>query len=244
MEIGREVVQLGPESVDISGDWLFWAREPSARLITSLYRLGQVEPVLAVREGAAWVLVTGYARTLALRGMNAPVNALEFKGSDTDMGMAYMASNSGKTLTPGMKLKAVRFFSNRMKADERRETVWPHLRIDEDSEEWEALKKWLLLPPSYDEYLFRDLLPLSAGRPLAKFKDNELAALMPVIEVLEMPTEDAVSLVTRLYSAGRAGQDDAAKLIDKHGFYDILEEDLPAEEKRRRIMDELKGMPG
>jgi hypothetical protein len=176
--------------------------------------------------------------------MNAQLDVLEFEGSDTDMGLAYLSSNMERELTPGMKLKALRFFSNRMRRRELRERVHPCLLIDEDSEEWEALRKWLLLPASYDEYLFREMLPLSAGRPLAKFKDNELAALMPVLEVLEMPAEDAFSLLTRLYSAGRAGRDDAAKLIEKHGLYDILESDLSREEKRSRVRAELQEMPG
>jgi hypothetical protein len=244
MEIGREVMAVNPEHIDISGEWLFWVREPDTRLIASLYRLGQVEPALAARNGEGWTLVAGYARTLALRGMNAPLNVLEFTGSDTDMGLAYLSSNMERSLTPGMKLTASRFFSNRMAGAAMREQVWHYLNLDEDSEQWAEIRKWLLLPRTFDGYLFQDILPLEAGRVLAKFKDNELAAFMPVIEAGGLTHAESMAFFTRMHAAGRAGRDDAAKLIDKHGLYDILESDLGGELRRARLMQSLDDMPG
>jgi len=244
MEIGREVMAVNPEHIDISGEWLFWAREPDTRLIASLYRLGQVEPALATRNGEGWTLVAGYARTLALRGMNAQLDILEFKGTDTDMGLAYLASNMERGLTPGMQLTALRFFSNRMDGTAVREHVWHYLNLDEDSEQWAGIRKWLLLPRTFDGYLFQDLLPLEAGRVLAKFKDNELAAFMPVIEAGGLTHAQSLAFFMRMYTAGRAGRDDAAKLIDTHGLYDILESDLGEDLKRARLMQSLDDMPG
>jgi Asp-tRNA(Asn)/Glu-tRNA(Gln) amidotransferase B subunit len=79
---------------------------------------------------------------------------------------------------------------------------------------------------------------------LAKFKDNELAALMPVIEVGELAHDQAQEFLTRLYASAREGRDDAAKLVEKHGLNTILEEELDAQKKRERLMQSLDAMPG
>jgi ParB family chromosome partitioning protein len=236
MEIGHEVRMIDPESVDITGDWLFWAEEPDERYVTSIFRLGQAAPALMAFEGGQPVLVAGYKRALACRGMSRGLAALEFKGGARERGLAYLADNAGRDLTPGMRLKALRYFDKLYSAVQAREAVLPHLALDERSREWELLRKWLLLPSTWDDFLFRGRLPLEAAKYLARMKDNELAALSPFFELLGFSRSNALNFLTWLYEAGRSAGSDVGDIIEKQDFFAVLESELSPADKLTRIM--------
>jgi len=182
-----QLVSAHPRDLDVSGPWLFWARDPSPELVSSLARLGQAVPALVDFTPDKPRLVAGYARTMALRGQKGAVlQARPVEPPDTQdaalpeevrLGLLYLASNMERAVDESMLVAAGRFFAARLPLAEWVELAGPYLGLSPKARKTRDLAAWLALPERFDALLASGALTLASA--------PELARLGGEIEVLE-----------------------------------------------------------
>jgi len=233
---------LEPEDIDLAGSWLFWAREPDQRLIASLSGLGQTTPVIVERGTRPLSLIAGHARVRALKDLSRPVLAVSADANPTEKGLLYLASNTGRPLTSGMRLQALRYFERLLPEEDLGSVVGPYLGLSPHEREWELLCKWLRLPRALDAYLIQGNLPLETALILARLGPLELEALSPFFSDLRWSKSNAVNLFTWLWEAGQARSCGLDQLLEPEGFTEILNQNLSPKDAMARLSAKARGL--
>ncbi|MFP5258613.1 MAG: chromosome partitioning protein ParB, partial [Acidobacteriota bacterium] len=192
---------LHPRDLDIAAPHLFWAGPPDAALLHSLASLGQTTPALVVETGGRPVLAAGSRRAAALReirgsalcALAVSLNGPTGVGGHDDpgeadpaitpalrLGLYYLASNQGRTVTDAMAVAAGRYFAEHGSVDEFLRLAGPYLFAPDDRR-GRLVAQWLALPPDFDVLLASGHVPLGAGGQLAALDGDTRQALTPLL---------------------------------------------------------------
>ncbi len=242
MKISTRIELFDAGDLDLSGPWLFWAQEPDPRLVASLTGLGQTTPVIVERGTRTRKLIAGHARALALRDLSRPVLAVSAEANSTEKGLLYLASNTGRTLTSGMRLQALRYFKGLLPEEDLGAVVGPYLGLGPPGREWDLLCLWLGLPQAFDTYLIQGNLPLAAALVLARLGPLELKAVAPFFSDLRWSKGNAVNFLTWLWEAGQARGLGLDQLLEPEGFTEILERNLSPKDAMARLSAKARAL--
>lgn len=251
---------LHPRDLDTSSPHLFWAVAPDEVLISSLTRLGQTTPALVAATDGRPVLVAGSRRTLALREIKGRtlaavavdlaavavnVDAAGNPDGDSDLslevrlGLAYLASNLGRTVTDAMAVAAGRYFAACGAADAFATLAGPLLFAPGDRRAVLA-SRWLGLPPAFDALLASGHLPLGAAQLLAGCDADTLAALGPLFAAVRWSRANLDNVLAWLTEAARLSGERPAALLARSGALDLPGRNLSPNDLAAGILAALR----
>jgi ParB family chromosome partitioning protein len=195
--------------------------------------------VLVDASGARPVLVAGAARVAALAALGREVLCLDL-GSLNDLakGLAYVQSNSGRELTDGQVVTAMRYFVSLPDVD--MEPVLDALGLEPRSKRLRLVRSWLTLPRHWDGLLGAGAVPLACADLLEAFSPDGLKALEPLFASLSWSRGNAVNVLTWIREiCGRDGIS-AAEVLDGLGLEEILAAGLSPKDAMNRITQEAR----
>jgi hypothetical protein len=230
MTVSDSVILIPAASIDTTTPCLFWPGAPEESLTFSLSRLGQMEPVLVTRKGEGYALVAGRKRVKVLAGLGRMVLAREVEGSDLELGLLYLATNSGRTLDDGMRFAAFRYFKMLLTDAELIAFIGPMLGLAPQGRDMGLFMAWFDLPDALDPALIEGRLPLAACAPLTRMTREEQMAVIPFFEGLAWPGESAVEFLSGVLEAARTREESLDALLVRGGFYPWLGEEGPGGE--------------
>ncbi len=237
---------LHPRDVDIAADHLFWFAPPDDALMASLDRLGQVTPALAVMTEGRPILAAGSRRAAALReirGRTLAAVAVDLKDLAPDrsdgpggpdgqglapglsLGLLYLASNLGRTVTDSMLVAAGRYFLGHGSFAAFTALAGPYLFAPNDRRV-RLLAQWLSLPSALDGFLASGHLPLAGAEALAGCDAGTLAALTPLWEGLRWSRANLENALTWLAEAARVSGEHPTATLARAGVLDLADRGL------------------
>ncbi|KHK02987.1 hypothetical protein NY78_1516 [Desulfovibrio sp. TomC] len=233
---------LHPRDLDIAAPHLFWAAPPDESLLTSLATLGQTTPALVVETGGRPILAAGSRRAAALRerrgsvlsalavsldGPQDPDGPEAADGQDAAispavrLGLLYLASNLGRTVTDAMAVAAGRYFAAQGPIDDALRLAGPYLFAPDDRR-GRLLAQWLTLPPALDALLASGHVPLGSAGLLAALPGETLDALMPLLAAVRWSRGSLSGALTWIAEAARLAGCPAGVLLARSGATDLL----------------------
>ena len=215
---------LHPRDLDIDAPHLFWTSPPDTVLLWSLDRLGQTTPALVVTTDGRPILAAGSRRAAALRELRGrPLAAMavtpdELAENDPDqplgvrLGLAYLASNLGRTVTEAMLVAAGRYFTAQTTREDFFALAGPYVFAPGDRLA-RLVARWLDLPPACDALLASGHVPLGAAELLADCAADTLEALLPLLTAVRWSRGSLGNVLTWLTEAARLGGERPAALL-------------------------------
>lgn len=223
---------LHPRDLDVSAPHLFWAAPPDAALTASLAALGQITPALAIVTDGRPILAAGSRRATALRelrGRTLAAMVLDPEAMEPDLaalpqalrlGLVYLASNQGRTITDAMAVAAARYFVSAGGTRAFAELAAPRLFPDGDRRE-RLVSQWLALPPALDGLLASGHLPLGAAARLAGLDGQALDALLPLLTALRWSRANLDNALTWLAEAAALAGESVPTILGRSGALDL-----------------------
>lgn len=227
---------LHPRDLDIAAPHLFWAAPPDDALTQSLATLGQTTPALVVETGGRPILAAGSRRAAALRerrgsvlcalavSLDGPEDADEPDTAITPavrLGLLYLASNLGRTVTDAMAVAAGRYFAAESGIDDTLRLAGPYLFAPDDRR-GRLLAQWLALPPTLDALLASGHVPLGSAGLLAALPPETLYALMPLLAAVRWSRGSLSGALTWIAEAARLAGEPAGVLLARSGATELL----------------------
>jgi hypothetical protein len=233
---------LHPRDLDIAAPHLFWAAPPDEALVESLASLGQTTPALVVETGGRPILAAGSRRAAALRerrgsvlcalavsldpppGQDAPGQTAGQEAGISPavrLGLLYLASNLGRTVTDAMAVAAGRYFAAHGSVDDFVRRAGPYLFAPDDRRA-RLVAQWLTLPPTLDALLASGHVPLGAAGPLAALPGETLDALMPLLAAVRWSRGSLSGALTWIGEAARLAGCPAGVLLARCGATELL----------------------
>lgn len=228
---------LHPRDIDLSAPHLFWAAPPDAALTDSLAALGQVTPALALETDGRPILAAGSRRAAALRELKGrTLCALALPEADPEahplapdggplplalrLGLIYLASNLGRTVTDAMAAAAGRYFAPLAGVDGFLALAGPQLFAPDDRR-GRLVARWLALPPALDALLASGHVPLGAGERLAALAPDDLQAFMPLLGAVRWSRGSLSAALGFLTEAARLAGETPAATLARSGLLDL-----------------------
>jgi len=240
-----QLVSAHPRDLDVSGPWLFWARDPSPALVSSLSRLGQTVPALVDFTPDKPRLVAGYARTMALRAQKGavlqarpvePPDAWEAElPEEVRYGLLYLASNMEREISEAMLVAAGRFFAARLPLAAWVELAGAYLGLSPKTRRIRELAAWLSLPGRFDALLDSGALTLASGPDLAQF-GGEIEILEPYVSAVRWSRNALRNFTTWLAEAALAGGTSLAGAVERAGLAASLSAGLSPNDLTARLL--------
>ena len=231
---------LHPRDLDIAAPHLFWAAPPDEALLESLATLGQTTPALVVETGGRPILAAGSRRAAALRerrgtalcalavSLDGPQDPNEADGRDAAitpavrLGLFYLASNLGRTVTDAMAVAAGRYFAAESSSiDDALRLAGPYLFAPDDRR-GRLLAQWLALPPTLDALLASGHVPLGSAGLLAALPPETLDALLPLLSSVRWSRGSLSGALTWIGEAARLAGEPAGVLLARSGATELL----------------------
>jgi hypothetical protein len=237
--------------VDIRAPHLFWAAPPDDALTASLDRLGQTTPALAVLTEGRPILAAGSRRAAALRqlrGRTLAAVAVDLDPADGDgpdlspqlrLGLLYLASNMGRTVTDAMAVAAGRYFTAHAPAGDFFALAGPYLFAAGDRRE-RLVGRWLDLPPACDALLASGHVPLGAAGLLADCQSDTLAAVTPLLTAVRWSRANLENALTWLVEAARLGGERPAALLARSGALELADRGLSPNDLAAGVLAALR----
>lgn len=223
---------LYPRDVDTEAAHLFWSAPPDAALTLSLDRLGQTTPALVIATEGRPILAAGSRRALALRELRGrtlaavAVDQTSMAGDGPDLppdlwlGLLYLASNMGQTITEAMLVAAGRYFTAQASPDDFLSLAGPYLFAPGDRR-GRLVLRWLDLPPACDALLASGHVPLGAGELLAGCDGDTLTALLPLLSALRWSRANLQNALSWLTEAATLAGERPAALLARCGALEL-----------------------
>ena len=221
-----------PRDLETRAAHLFWYAPPDAALLASLEQVGQITPAMVVFDGDRPVLAAGSRRAEALgRLRGRTLAAVVPEAADLSpalaaaplplrLGLVYLASNLGRTVTDAMLAAAGRYFLAHGSPADFETLAGPYLFAPGDRRA-RQLARWLTLPPDLDALLASGHLPLAAAGSLADCDAATLAALAPLFAAVRWSRANLENVVSwSLEAAAMAGEAPVAVLA-RSGALDL-----------------------
>ena len=244
-----------PRDLDLQADHLFWRRPPDDAFLASMDRFGQLTPALVMHGAdAPPVLVAGARRTAALRELRGrPLAATVFDPNDPDspesgdaalplplrLGLRYLASNLGQTVTDAMLVAAGRYFTSHGSADDFFHLAGPLLLAPGDRR-GRQLGAWLGLPRSLDPLLGAGQVPLACAASLAGCDPETLTALTPLLEAVRWSRANLENALTWITEAARLAGDTPGAVLARSGALELCARDLSPNDRTAGILAALR----
>ncbi len=244
-----ELIRVHPRDVDVSGPWLFWARQPGPELASSLAGLGQIVPVLADFTPDKPRLVAGYSRVMAMRGVKGatllaqPVSLASGEGEDEDreplpdevrFGLSYLASNLERRPDDAMLVAAGRYFAARLPFAEAIRLAGPYLGLGPRDRRTRDLAAWLALPGRFDALLAAGSVTLASAPDLAGLGE-ELTAVEPFLGAVRWSRNALRNVLTFLGEAALARGESLAAAVSRAGLAAFLDMGLSPNDLTARL---------
>lgn len=215
-----------PAEVDTTGEWLFWAHQPSHGLVQSISRLGQLVPAVVTRGKTGVSLVTGYSRLLVLQGLGQKIAANVVDGNAYALGMTYLSANFRQQFLPHEIIAALRFFSSLLPPERLEGEVVPLFGFEEGSSLWREYELWLRLPQWWDVYLAAGKIPVAAASILVTLRPPEWDALAAYFDLCEWQVDNGLDFVGLIIMASRHRGISVNELLNHEGFEQYLEQGI------------------
>jgi hypothetical protein len=239
--ITRELLNLDPEEVDASGEWLFRREEPEKALLRSLERCGQLEPVLVVQEQEGYRLCTGYKRWSGCRSLGIPLLARKVEADPVHRGRLNLQANLPAPLEDAVLVRAARFFQSCHGAGEAA-GLEQELADLLHPKRLQVLRAWLGLPRAFDGHLAAGRIPFEAGPVLARCGAGELKALEPLFAELRWSKRRAEELLSWLLEASRRDGVGLEELMERRGMLELSRSDLGPKDRLERLSAEARAL--
>ncbi|MHC1713045.1 MAG: chromosome partitioning protein ParB [Solidesulfovibrio sp.] len=242
---------LHPRDLDALAPHLFWHTPPDDALIASLDRLGQTTPALVIATDARPILAAGSRRTVALRELRGrtlaavSVDAASMPENEPDLplaarlGLLYLASNMGRTVTEPMLVAAGRYFMAHGSRDEFLSLAGPYLFAPGDRRE-RLVCRWLDLPPCCDDLVASGHVPLGAAELLAGCEADTRAALLPLLTAIRWSRANLDNALTWLDEAARLAGERPAALLARSGALELAERGLSPNDLAAGVLAALR----
>ena len=235
------ILRCRASDLDAGGSWLFWSAPPSSALRRSLESQGQLMPALVDASGARPVLIAGAARVAALAELGRDVLCLDLGATDgLGRGLAYVQSNSGRDISDGQVVLAMRYFQALPDCDQG--SVLDALGLEPRSKRLRLIRSFLSLPARWDALLCAGAIPLACADLLEAFAAADLEALEPLFAVLSWSRGNAVNVLTWIREICARDGVPAAKVLEGAGVRDILAGGLSPKDAMSRITQEMRLM--
>jgi ParB family chromosome partitioning protein len=220
--------------LEAGGSWLFWSAPPSFSLRSNLQRHGQLMPVLVDASGSRPVLVAGSARVAALAELGREVLCMDLGALDGQArGLAYIQSNSGRELSDGQIVLAMRYFAALPASD--MPIVREALGLEPRCKRLRLVRSWLTLPASWDALLRAGTVPLACAELLEAFAPTDIMALEALFATLSWSRGNAVNVLTWIRETCVRDGVSVEALLDGVGLGEILAADLSPKDAMTRI---------
>lgn len=227
MQLKSEIFTARAKDLDTTGAHLFWASSPSESLTNSIREFGQTSPVLVCDSDTGLQLVAGHARLTVLSELDLPVLArMVTDASDAKKGLLYLTDNLERTITDGMRLKALQYFAPLMDEKNLKEDILPRLGIKPKSKDAKLLLAWLKLDARWQALLESGNVPLAAATPLARMTDEEQDAVAPLFTNFSWSRSNAVNVLTWLFETSKMRATSVQEVMQQAGMTDILSQGL------------------
>jgi len=242
-----------PRDLEITAGHLFWFVPPDDALLASLSCLGQTTPALVVFDGDRPVLAAGARRAEALRRLRGrPLAAAVPEPEDLPaavtalspalrLGVLYLASNLGRTVTDPMLLAAGRYFLAHGSQADFETLAGPYLFAAGDRRA-RLLARWLTLPPPLDALLASGHLPLAAAGTLAGCDTETLAAFAPLLAALRWSRANLENVLAWTREAAAMAGETPAAVLARSGAPDLLGRGLSPNDLAAGLLAALRRM--
>lgn len=226
-----------PRDLDLTAGHLFWATPPDAPLLESMDRLGQLTPALVLDTGDKPVLAAGARRAAALRTIGGRALAAAVPEPDEAipadpalppalrLGILYLASNLGRSLTEPMLVAAGRYFLAHGSENDFLTLAGPYLFAAGDRRA-RLVTAWLRLPRDVDGLLASGQLPLAGAGVLARCDPDTLTALFPLLQLVRWSRANLDNAVTWLLEAASLAGETPAALLARSGALELVSRGL------------------
>ncbi len=236
MPFSNEIRTVPADTVRVTKGHLFWAAEPDETLIDSIREFGQTAPILARDTDNGMELVAGYRRLQVLRQQgDLALARMVSAPSPLDLGLIYMADNTGRVLDDGMRLAALRYFHPLLNDAALKKDILPRLGVKPKSKDARLLATWLDLPTEWQDHLAVGRVPLAAGDVLARMDDSDRDAVTPLFQKLAWSRSNGVNVLTWLFETGKMTDTPIAEVLQRAGLADTLSQGLSPKDAIARL---------
>jgi hypothetical protein len=243
---------LHPRDLDTEASHLFWACEPDAALLDSLDRFGQMTPALVLdAQGGRPVLAAGARRTVALRRIRGRLlAAVALEPADWEpalaalppalrLGVLYLGSNCGRSVTDAMAVAAARYFTAHGSVDDFLALAGPRLFPAGDRRA-ALVARWLALPASFDALLASGNVPLGCAEALASCDGDTLAALTPLLGAMRWSRGTLANALSWLAEAAGIAAETPAAMLGRSGALELLTRGLSPNDLAAGVLAALR----
>jgi hypothetical protein len=249
---------LHPRDLDLDAPHLFWAAPPDDILAASLASLGQLTPALVLETDGRPILAAGSRRAGALRLVRGrTLCALALPATDPDgpphplapnggplprplrLGLYYLASNLGRTVSDAMALAAGRYFTAHVPTEAFLALAGPYL-FGPGDRRGRLVARFLALPPALDALLASGHIPLAAGDALAGLAAADLDALAPLLGAVRWSGGSLKAALGFVTEAARLAGETPAALLARSGLLDLPGRGLSPNDLTAGIMAGLR----
>jgi len=236
LQLTSEIFTAAPASIHNGGAHLFWAVKPSESLVQSISEFGQTTPVIVCETENGLELIAGHARHTVLSTTGQPVLArMATDISDTDKGLLYLADNSQRVISDGMRLTALKYFVQLMNERQLKADILPRFNIKPKSKDAKLLLAWLTLDARWQALLESGNVPLAAATPLARMNSEEQNAVVPLFTTFSWSRSNAVNVLTWLFETAKMRASSVQEVMQQAGMTDILSQGLSPKDAIQKL---------
>ncbi len=254
------LLSLPATAIAIDCPWILQTKNPSALLTESLRTLGQLSPVLVVRNqnrqnGPEFLLVCGSARVKALAGLQQDILAMEIEADEVHCCLLYLDSNSSAAASlqsqpdVAMALAALRFLVPRLEPSRLESVLPPRLGLAAKSRGWRRLLNWSRCFPAddpYNSHLLEGRLPIDLVDELERMQEHERRSLEPFFAAFGWSRSAALQFCTMLRETALGSESDITSLLQHAGLsnvlQDVLESGLSPKDATERLLAKTRSL--
>ncbi len=250
------LLSLPAQAIAIDCPWILQAKSPSALLTDSLRTLGQLSPVLVVRNpqqnGPEFRLVCGSARVKALDQLQQEILAMEIDADEVQCCLLYLDSNSGTASTQpdtALALAAMRFLTPRLEPSRIEALLPQRLGLAAKSRGWKRLLRWsqCFSPEDpFNNHLLEGRLPLELIDELQRMREDERRSLEPFFAAFGWSRSAAVQFCGMLRETALGTESDITTLLKDAGLdrvlRDVLESGLSPKDAAERLLAQTRAL--
>jgi len=243
------LLDVSPEAIQTSGDWLFNLRGPDPALDASLEHAGQLTPLLAAEEEGGLVLVDGLKRLRRLRDGGHRVQvALVEAPADLDRAMLRLQANRAWDLAeqdPARLATVLRFFLQRLSLQQTEAQLAPLLGLAPRGKTWRLLRCWcrnMDADSPWERHLLEGRAPLAAAEALARLEPDQLQALEPFFCRLSWSASAGRELPTLLFETVRRTGRPLPALLQESGMLETLEAGHSPKDAMTRLLQAARAL--
>ncbi|CCO25170.1 ParB N-terminal domain-containing protein [Maridesulfovibrio hydrothermalis] len=222
------IFSFDPAEIDCSGPWLIYPESQPENIIPSLKNIGQLTPVLVMKDAGKIKLLAGRARVAAAAKLGLKVSAIFIEAADDiSKGIVHLEENRARVTDDALKLAAFRFFSSRMQQGAVAGLIGPLLGMKPKSRDIKFWLDWMELESEFDELLRSGNIPLAAVSVLGKLTKEDRGNLIPYFEKVSWSRSNAVNFLTWLYETSRREGRSVTELLKSEILYPAKENESP-----------------